>query len=130
MRCSDHDHLLRCWQTVALRYRVLKAFQCKYSGNKGHLNFCCIEPNNPFPEQAKTVQANKNRPYEPTLLTLKTLLWYLTFQRFYMSGQVLLCSRALSVLVNFKVHGKYVKKSSDSELTRSYMVASLELAIL
>ena len=27
-RCSDHDHLLRCGQTVAPRYRVLKAFQC------------------------------------------------------------------------------------------------------
>ena len=24
----DHDHLLRCGQTVAPRYRVLKAFQC------------------------------------------------------------------------------------------------------
>ena len=29
MQCSDHDHLLRCGQTVAPRYRVLKAFQCK-----------------------------------------------------------------------------------------------------
>ena len=27
-RCSDHDHLLCCGQTVAPRYRVLKAFQC------------------------------------------------------------------------------------------------------
>ena len=26
-RCSDHDHLLRCGQTVAPRYRLLKAFQ-------------------------------------------------------------------------------------------------------
>ena len=25
--CSDHDHLLRCGQSVAPRYRVLKAFQ-------------------------------------------------------------------------------------------------------
>ena len=28
MRCSDHDHLLCCGQTVAPRYRVLEAFQC------------------------------------------------------------------------------------------------------
>ena len=27
-RCCDHDHLLRCGQTVAPRYRILKAFQC------------------------------------------------------------------------------------------------------
>ena len=27
-RCSDHDHLLRCGQTVAPRYCVLKTFQC------------------------------------------------------------------------------------------------------
>ena len=27
-RCSDHDNLLRCGQTVAPRYRILKAFQC------------------------------------------------------------------------------------------------------
>ena len=31
-RCSDHDHLLRCGgQTVAPRYRILKAFQCIFS---------------------------------------------------------------------------------------------------
>ena len=30
--CSDHDHLLRCWQTVVPRYHVLKAFQC--TGNQ------------------------------------------------------------------------------------------------
>ena len=29
--CSDHDHLLRCGQTVASRYRVLKTFQCIYN---------------------------------------------------------------------------------------------------
>ena len=29
-RCSDHDHLLRCGQTVASRYRILKAFQCVF----------------------------------------------------------------------------------------------------
>ena len=29
-RCSDHDHLLRCGQTVAPKYRVLKAFQCMF----------------------------------------------------------------------------------------------------
>ena len=28
MRCSDHDHFLRCGQTVAPKYHVLKAFQC------------------------------------------------------------------------------------------------------
>ena len=27
-RCSDHDHLLRCGQTVVPRYRILTAFQC------------------------------------------------------------------------------------------------------
>ena len=27
-RCSDHDHLLHCGQTVAPKYSVLKAFQC------------------------------------------------------------------------------------------------------
>ena len=27
-RSSDHDHLLRCGQTVAPRLRILKAFQC------------------------------------------------------------------------------------------------------
>ena len=27
-RCSDHDHLLHFGQTVAPRYRILKAFQC------------------------------------------------------------------------------------------------------
>ena len=32
MRCSDHDNLLRCGQTVAPRYRVLKVFQCILNG--------------------------------------------------------------------------------------------------
>ena len=27
-RCSDHDHLLCCGQTVAPRYRILNGFQC------------------------------------------------------------------------------------------------------
>ena len=32
-RCSDYDHLLRCGQTVAPEYRVLKAFQCISESN-------------------------------------------------------------------------------------------------
>ena len=39
LRCSDHDHLLRCGQTVAPRYRVLKAFQCIIIFDSGDLMF-------------------------------------------------------------------------------------------
>ena len=36
-RCSDHDHLLRCGQTVGPKYRILKAFQCIKFSEKGNI---------------------------------------------------------------------------------------------
>ena len=40
--CSDNDHLLRCGQTVAPRYHVLKAFQCiRLYGNHSLQNSAC-----------------------------------------------------------------------------------------
>ena len=40
--CSDHDHLLRCGQTVAPRYHALKAFQCiRLYGNHSLQNSAC-----------------------------------------------------------------------------------------
>ena len=39
-RCSNHDHLLCCGQTVAPRYRDLKAFQCINKGADQTARMC------------------------------------------------------------------------------------------